>query len=184
MNCQFIQKNVADIVENRLSPGEASEVKAHLATCDRCANLVTRFAQEWQALEEQQRIQSSPAFWFKLQQRINTTEAQKVRVASLVPGGLHRLQTAATVATLVACVLAGSYAGRFAARRGAVAYGPQASYKTEQVFQYYLGGLDDSPRGSVGEFYTNPGEAVDTATGDDGATGSGGSARVTPQGNG
>jgi len=182
MDCEFIKKNMTDIVEKTLSPDKASEVDAHLVSCNRCASLVTRFAQEWQAWE-QERIESSPAFWFKLQQRINKTEAQRVGAASLVLGRLRRLQPAAAVAATVACVLAGSYAGRFMAGTAAVTSELQASSGTEQVFQYYLGGLEDSPRGSVGEFYTNPGDAAGDAAGDNGATDSGDSAYVTPESN-
>ena len=184
MDCEFIKKNMTDIVEKTLSPDKASEVDAHLVSCNRCASLVTRFAQEWQAWGKQERIESSPAFWFKLQQRINKTEAQKVSAVSLVLGGVRRLQPAVAAVVLVACVLVGSYAGMFAARTGEVASQLQASSNTEQVFQYYLGGLDDSPRGSVGEFYTNPGDAAEAATENGGATDSGDSAYVTSEGNG
>jgi anti-sigma factor RsiW len=184
MNCEFIRKNITDIVEKTLSPDKASEVDVHLESCNHCADLVTRFAQEWQAWEKQERIESSPAFWFKLQQRINKTEARYPGVLSLVLGGVRRLQPAVAFVVLVACVLAGSYAGMFAARTGEVTSQLQASSNTEQVFQYYLGGLDDSPRGSVGEFYTNPGDAAKAATENDGASDSGDSAQVTPEGNG
>ena len=184
MNCQFIRKHIIDIVEKTLSPDMASEVDAHLESCNHCADLVTRFAREWRVWEKQERIEPSPAFWFKLQQRINKTEAQKVGSASLVPGGVRRLRPAAAFVVLLACVLAGSYAGMFAAQTGAVTSQMQASSNTEQVFQYYLGGLDDSPRGSVGEFYTNPGDAAEAATENGGATDSEDSAYVTPEGNG
>jgi len=184
MNCEFIKKNMIDIVEKTLSPDEASEVGAHLESCNHCADLVTRFAQEWQAWGKQERIEPQSAFWFKLQQRIKKTEARNPGAASLVLGGVRRLQLAAAVVVLVACVLAGSYVGMFAARTGEITSHLQASSDTEQVFQYYLGDLDDSPRGSVGEFYTNPGDAAEAATGDEGATDSGDSAYVTPEGNG
>ena len=184
MNCEFIKKNMADIVEKTLSPDKASEVEAHLESCNHCAGLVTRFAREWQAWGKQERIESSPAFWFKLQQRIIKTEARKVGVASLVLGGVRRLQPVAAVGIVVACVLAGSQAGMLAARTGTVTSQLQANSSTEQVFQYYLGGLDDSPSGSVGAFYADPGDAAEAGTGDDGAIESGDSAYVTPEGNG
>ncbi len=184
MNCEFIKKNMTDIVEKTLTPDKASEVEAHLESCSHCARLVTRFAQEWLAWGQQERVQSSPAFWFKLQQRINKTEAQEVGVASLVLGGLCRLQPVAAVAIVVACVLAGSQAGMLAARTGTVTSQVQTNSSTEQVFQYYLGGLDDSPSGSVGAFYADPGDAAEAGTGDDGAIDSGDSAYVTPEGNG
>jgi anti-sigma factor RsiW len=184
MNCEFIKKNMTDIVDRTLPPDRMSEVEAHLKSCNHCADLVTQFAQLWQAWEKQERIEPSPAFWFKLRQRIKKTEAQRVGIASLVLGGVRRLQPVAIVGILVAGVLAGSYIGRFVVWGGAVSSQMQASSRTEQLFDYYLGGLDDSPRGSVGEFYTNPGNGTDAATGDNGATDSGDSAYVTPKDNG
>ncbi len=185
MNCEFIRKNITDIVEKKLSPDKASEADAHLESCSHCADLVTRFAQEWRAWEAQERMQPPPAFWFKLQQRIKKTEARSSGAGSLVLGGARRLRPAAAFVVLLACVLAGNYAGIFAARTGGVASQLQPGSNTEQVFQYYLGGLDDSPRGSVGEFYTNPGDAAETASQNGGAADdSGDSAYVTPNGNG
>jgi predicted anti-sigma-YlaC factor YlaD len=184
MNCEFIKKNIADVVERTLPQETLSEVDAHLKSCNNCADLLTRFAHLWQAWEKQEHTQPSPAFWFNLQQRIKKTDEKEVGIPSLILGGARLLRPIATVAALVVAVLAGSYMGRFVAGGGALPSQVRASSGTEQVFDYYLGGLDDSPRGSVGDFYTNPDDATDAAAGENGATDSGDSAYVTPSDNG
>jgi predicted anti-sigma-YlaC factor YlaD len=149
MNCEFVQKNLTDIVEREFPPEMQKQIDAHLSSCHRCASLVERFAQIWQGWEQPVRIEPSPAFWTKLQRRIRESERKKFAILPLLGAWAWErwLRPIAAVATLLIGVLAGYHLGNIPVRNGA-----------EQFFEYHLGSLDDFPTGSVGEFYVSLGQ--------------------------
>jgi predicted anti-sigma-YlaC factor YlaD len=158
MDCDFIRKNLVDIVERKLPAETQEEIDAHTRSCNGCAGLVERFAQFWQALEQPSRIEPSPDFWIRLQRRIHEPGGKEAQAIPLLLGRAAWLRPAAAVAILVLGILVGNYLGNFLAWGGLNSFGQQqSSTQTEQLFDYYLGGLDDFPTGSVGEFYVNPG---------------------------
>jgi predicted anti-sigma-YlaC factor YlaD len=158
MDCNFIRKNLVDIVERGLPREIEKQIDAHLKSCNGCAALVDRFAHTWQAWGQIERIEPSPAFWFQLQRRIQEREGKKTGIVPQLLGWHAWLRPAAAVAILVLGILVGNYLGDFFAWSGLNSSGQQqAGTQAEQLFDYYLGGLDDFPTGSVGEFYVNPG---------------------------
>jgi predicted anti-sigma-YlaC factor YlaD len=158
MDCNFIRKNLVDIVERGLPRETEKQIDAHLKSCTSCAGLVERFAHMWQTWGRLERIEPSSAFWFQLQRRIPEREGKKVGIVPQLLGWAGWLRPAAAVAILVLGILVGNYLGNFLAWGGLNSSGQQqSSTQAEQLFDYYLGGLDDFPTGSVGEFYVNPG---------------------------
>jgi len=147
MNCEFVQKNLTDIVEREFPPEMQKQIDAHLSSCHRCASLVEQFAQVWQGWEQPVRIEPSPAFWTKLQRRIRESEEKTSFIRPLLVGWGRRLRPIAAMATVLIGVLAGYWLGNIPVRNGA-----------EQFVDYYLGSLDDFPTGSVGEFYVSLGQ--------------------------
>lgn len=165
MNCQFIRDNLIDIVEERFPAETRKEIEAHLRSCDRCAVLTGRFAQLWQTWQDPVSVKPSPAFLSQLWQRIEKSEERKLAVPFLLSSWQRRFRTAAVVATMVIGVLLGNYLGRVPVESGSDSSQQmtrqevqESTLPAEQLFDYYLGGLDDFPSGSVGEFYVNPGQ--------------------------
>ena len=157
MDCNVIRNNLVELVERGLPREIEKEIDAHLKSCNSCAALVERFAHTWQAWGQLERIEPSPAFWFRLQRRIQEREGKRAGVVPQLPGWAGWLRPAAAVAILVLGILVGNYLGDFFAWRDLNSSGQQqASTQTEQLFDYYLGGLNDFPTGSFGEFYVNP----------------------------
>jgi hypothetical protein len=161
MGCRFIKKNLADVAEKTLPPKTAENVSIHLKSCRDCRDLVERFCRVWETLEKPERAQASPQFWFQLERRLRESErgkAGELSAAGLVPrltSWAPALRPVATTAVLILGVLVGSYLGEILLWGGFG--GSQQATRTEQAFEYYLGGLDDFPTGSVGELYITPG---------------------------
>jgi hypothetical protein len=158
MDCNFIRKNLVDIVERKLPAETQEEIDAHTRSCNGCAGLVERFAQFWQVWEQPSRIEPSGDFWIRLQRRFREPGGKEAQGIPLLLGRAVWLRPIAAVAILLIGILAGTHLGNFLVWSGLDSSGQQqASTQVEQLFNYYLGGLDDSPTGSVGEFYVNPG---------------------------
>ena len=158
MDCKLIRDNLADIVERKLPPETEKRLDAHLESCASCAALVDSFARMWQVWEQPERIEPSPGFWVQLQRRIQEREGTKVRVLPLIVDWAGWIRPVAAVAILVLGVLVGNYLGDLLVWTGrSASEQQQASPQAKQLFDYYLGGLDDFPSGSVGEFYVTPG---------------------------
>jgi predicted anti-sigma-YlaC factor YlaD len=165
MNCQFIRDNLIDIVEERFPAETRKEIDAHLNSCKKCAVLTDRFAQLWQTWQDPVSVDPSPAFSLQLWQRIQKSEEKGLPVPFLLSGWQRRLRTTAAVAAMVVSVLAGNYLGRVPAGDAVDSSRQLTSQETqestipaERLFDYYFGGLEDFPSGSVGEFYVNPGQ--------------------------
>ncbi|MFH0777827.1 MAG: hypothetical protein V2A71_04265 [Candidatus Eisenbacteria bacterium] len=158
MDCTFIEKHVIDIVERTIPSETAEKIRAHLGSCDRCAGMVRRFALLWERWEHSERIEPSPAFWFQVQRRVRESENEEAGAGAFLLGRARWLRPAAAAAILVVGVFVGSYLGGYLAWSGLdLSQGQKTGLQAEQLFNYYLGGLDDFPTGSVGEFYVNPG---------------------------
>ncbi len=165
MNCQFIEENLIDIVEGRLPAETQREIDAHLNSCNRCAVLTGRFAQLWQTWQDPVPVEPSPTFLSQLRQRIEESQDKGLTFPLLLSGWQRQVRVAAAVATMVVGVLFGNYLGQGPVG-DAVAPSTQltsqesqeSSLPAEQLFDYYLGGLEDFPSGSVAEFYVNPGQ--------------------------
>lgn len=165
MNCEFVRKNLIDIIEGKLPADTQKEVEAHLESCSRCTGLARRFAQVWQVWQDPMPVKPSPAFWLQLQRRIRDAEQSKFDILSFPLGWRRWLRPVAVAATLVIAVLIGHHLGNFPVDNGTDWLRLQTGQEVQQrsslslgLFDYYLSGLDDFPTGSVGEFYVNPGE--------------------------
>ncbi|UCF78059.1 MAG: zf-HC2 domain-containing protein [Candidatus Eiseniibacteriota bacterium] len=163
MDCRFIKDNVIDIVGETLPEDTRKEIEAHLRSCKRCAVLTGRFAQLWQAWEDSVSVEPSPAFLPHLWQRIQESEENRLAVPFLLSGWERWLRPTAAVGTIAVGLLIGYHLGNVPADSGPDSVQRLTGQQTlesvpsaELLFDYYLGGLDDFPSGSVGEFYTDP----------------------------
>ncbi|KPJ59350.1 MAG: hypothetical protein AMJ46_11480 [Latescibacteria bacterium DG_63] len=165
MNCRFIQDNLIDIAEEKFPAETRKEIDVHLRSCNRCADLTTRFAQLWQTWQDPVSVKPSPAFLSQLWQRIEKSEERRLVVPFLLSSWQRPLRAAVAVATMVVGVLLGNYLGHVpvwnvtdSSQQLTSQEAQENALPAEQLFDYYLGGLDDFPSGSAGEFYVNPGQ--------------------------
>lgn len=157
MNCKFVEENLIDIVEGELPPEMQKQIDAHLRSCSRCASLVEQFAQVWQVWEQPAHIESSPAFWTKLQRRIRESEEKKSLILPILEGWNRWLRPIAAAATVLIGIVVGYHLGNFPVRKGAE-LSDQRILAAEQFVDDNLGSFYDFPIGSVGEFYVSLGQ--------------------------
>ncbi len=157
MNCKFVRKNLVGIVEGELPSEVRKGIEAHLQSCNRCANLVEQFAQVWQVWEQPAHIESSSAFWTKLQRRIRESEEKKSLILPILEGWNRWLRPIAATATVLIGIVVGYQLGSLSTPRSAQST-QQANNAVEQFVDDNLGSLYDFPVGSVGEFYVSLGQ--------------------------
>jgi predicted anti-sigma-YlaC factor YlaD len=166
MNCEFIRENLIDIVEQTLPEETRKEIDAHLRSCNSCAALTERFARLWQTWQDAASVEPSPAFLPRLWQRIEKSQEKRLIVPFLLSGWERRLRAAAAVASIALGILLGHYLGSSPVTNGVDSSQrlsgrevQEGTLPSEELFDYYLGGLNDFPSGSVAEFYVDPGES-------------------------
>ncbi len=157
MNCKSVKENLVGLIEKTLPGDRARETEAHLESCESCRELVRDFAQLWLELETPERIVPSPQFWFQLERRWRGRERKSTRAAPTLFGWAYWLRPALAVTVLLVCVLAGTYLGGLFALGDIASSEQQAGTESQDLFDYYLNGLDDYPAGSVGDSYSNSG---------------------------
>jgi len=152
MNCKFVRNNLVGIVEGDLPSEVRKRIDAHLQTCNRCADLVERFAQTWQVWENPTEIEPSPRFWTRLEQRISAVEGKKL--LPLARNGQRWLRPIVGLATILIGIFFGYQLGSLSTPRAA----KEVNSTVDQFVDDNLGSLYDFPVGSVGEFYVNLGQ--------------------------
>lgn len=155
MNCKFVRKNLVGIVEGELPSEVRKGIEAHLQSCNRCANLVERFAQAWQAWEHSTGIEPSPLFWTRLEQRIRAAEGR--RTLPLARNGQRWLRPITALATILIGIFFGYQLGSLSTPHSVQSV-QQVNSAIEQFVDENLGSLYDFPAGSVGEFYVSLGQ--------------------------
>ena len=155
MNCKFVRKNLVGIVEGELPSEVRKKVEAHLQSCNRCADLVERFAQTWQAWENPSGIGLSPRFWTRLEQRISAAEGKEP--LPFARNGQRWLRPIAALATILIGIFFGYQLGSLSTPRS-VQSAQQVNSAVEKFVDENLGSLYDFPAGSVGEFYVSLGQ--------------------------
>ena len=143
MNCKEVKNLFALFLENEISQDQRVEIEKHLKSCPKCSQLLDEFSQLWTSLERREKVQASPDFWIKLQQRIINSEERKSPVMDLVDMLTSFARPAAAVAALLAAIFAGNYLGNFSM--------PDRQILSSEL--QYLTVFNDMPAGSIEEIY-------------------------------
>jgi len=141
MNCKEVKKLFALFLENEISQDQRAEIEKHLKTCPKCSQLLDEFSQLWTSLDQREKVQASPNFWIKLQQRIINSKERKSPVMDLVDMLIRFALPAA--AALMAAIFVGNYLGNFSMPDG----------QTLSSELQYLTVFNDMPAGSIEEIY-------------------------------
>ena len=156
MDCKNVKKNLVLFLENDL-PGERRvEIENHLKSCPDCSRLLEEFSLLWEGVEHREKVQPSPHFWIRLQQRITEYEEGKEPILGWLGGLVGWARPAFAVAALLICVFLGYSLGNFPqSANGQMAYqGDERTVALEQFFDSYnLDPSIDLPVGSIEATY-------------------------------
>jgi len=156
MNCKKVKKHLAGYLEKNLTKNVEKELENHFESCPTCSHLREEFSQLWGALENRERIQSSPYFWTRLKQRITEYEERRNPVLGWLGGLVGRVRPAVAVAVLLICVFLGYSLGNFsqAVNGQTTSSVDERTLALQQFFDsHYLNPLNDLPTGSVEATY-------------------------------
>jgi len=156
MDCRQVRKNLVKIAEDEISRESQKAVHRHLQSCQLCAVLVERFQDLWRAWEDPVRVDPSPLFQKKLEQKIRASEESKISAVSSHTGRRRWLRPLAAAASIMIGIFAGYYLGNFPAAQGDSA-SEQSNALSTRFTDERLGYFDDFPAGSLAESYLSLG---------------------------
>jgi len=155
VDCKIIEKNLIDIIEERVAERTLKNIQIHLKSCPKCTLLVERFSQIWKGFDQTKRIEPSVSFWPVLHQKIRAYEEQKFHLGEIFFGLKLWLRPAvATVILLMGCFF-GYQLGNVSQNYDQI----QSLEETGEValeelfFAQYLSSFEDFPEGSISDFY-------------------------------
>lgn len=155
MNCKNVRANFLSFVEKELPEDQLVQMENHLKACPDCSRLLEEFSPLWEALVRKEKIQPSPYFWTRLNQRIVDYEEGRKPVLGWLEGLLGWTRKAFAVAALAICIFLGYSLGNFPQINGpAVSQLDKRTLALQQlVNSHYLNPLSDLPTGSIEATY-------------------------------
>lgn len=155
MNCKNVRANFLSFLDKELPEDQRVQMEKHLKICPECSRLLKEFSVLWITLKDRERIQPSPYFWTRLNQRIIDYEEGRKPVLGWFEGLLGWTRKAFAVAALAICIFLGYSLGNFPQINGHAA--SQLDKRTlalqQLVNSHYLNPLSDLPTGSIEATY-------------------------------
>jgi len=155
MNCKNVRNNFLSFLENELLEEQRMQMEKHLKNCPDCSRRLEESSQLWGTLKHRERIQPSPYFWTRLNQRIIDYEERKKPVLGWLEGVLGWVRPAVAVTVLMICVFLGYSLGNSPPTNGqTVSQLDERTVALQQFFDSHdLDPLTDLPRGSIEATY-------------------------------
>ena len=147
MNCKYIEENIINYIEGRISQENRTGIEEHIIECDRCRKLMEETTAIWDSITSPVKSELSPFFWTRLQARIE--EYEKPSKLPLLENFIKYLKPAAVGFTLLAGILFGYKIGETYVKK------EMSIYQDELDKNVYFRVFEELPEGSIGETYAN-----------------------------
>lgn len=157
MNCKNVRANFLSFAEKGLPEDQLVQMEKHLKSCPECSRLLKEFFPLWKTLKGRKRIQPSPYFWTRLNQRVIEYEEGRKPVLGWLEGLLGWTRKAFAVVALAICIFLGYSLGNFPQINGpAVSQLDKRTLALQQlVDSHYINPLSGLPTGSIEATYLN-----------------------------
>jgi len=147
MNCKYVENNIIDYLEGKVSEKERTEIENHLIGCEKCRMLVKELSSVWNYVVSPAESELSPYFWTKLHRKI--LEYERPKAWSIFENPIKYLKPVAYGVLFAVGIFFGYELGD--------------SYVSEEMSGYleefdeniYLDIFDEVPEGSIGDAYIN-----------------------------
>jgi anti-sigma factor RsiW len=152
MHCRNIRKKLSAYQDGELNSEEQARIRMHLQDCPACGRQYAALERAWQSLGDLPDIRPRPAFYLKLQQKI---DEQGRRIFRSRFRGLFRLipAPAAALTLLLVGILAGTYLGNTLVGNGLWSPKQRQATYTQELTLASLRVFDPVPPNSLGEGY-------------------------------
>ena len=147
MNCKYIENNIIDYLEGKVSEEEQNKIEEHLIKCGKCRMLVKEVSSVWNYVVSSAKSELSPYFWTKLQRKI--LEYERPKIWNIFENPLKYLKPVAFGLIFIAGIFFGYKLGDSYVSK------EMSSYLEEFDENVYFEIFDDIPEGSIGDAYIN-----------------------------